>query len=272
LDSERLAKILEDPEQTRTILEALGTDAAETAIVQGGFSEAPDYIRSAFDILTHRHSTLVTVHTESPIERIWLNSLQSMFLRNSAMLLTTPPIADFPAFFARVPKIMADVDDFLAHCPGGISGIEPFLDQLVTSGRLPADQRDGIYEPVMEYGVLPFREAFHLTLQAGFPKTKEHKRMRLDALIWHPKLSNLQVAIECDGYEFHSDKDTFTSDRQRDRHLSALGVQVFRFSRREIYADPVAAVVPLYDLLFSAKNKALVGPQPGLDSPPSQRN
>ena len=96
--------------------------------------------------------------------------------------------------------------------------------------------------------------------------------MRIDALIWHPRLSNLQVAIECDGYEFHSGRDTFTSDRQRDRHLSVLGVQVFRFSGREIYSDPVAAVVPLYDLLFSAKDKASGYPQPGFDSPLSQQN
>jgi very-short-patch-repair endonuclease len=47
----------------------------------------------------------------------------------------------------------------------------------------------------------------------------------------------LKVGIELDGYAFHSDKEAFTKDRQRQRELEMLGWRFVRFSGAEIYKD-----------------------------------
>lgn len=44
------------------------------------------------------------------------------------------------------------------------------------------------------------------------------------------------VAVECDGDDYHTDA---TKDRMRDDYLIAFGFDVFRFSGKEIQADPL---------------------------------
>lgn len=55
---------------------------------------------------------------------------------------------------------------------------------------------------------------------------------RVDFLI---KTDNMPIAIECDGLEFHANKNTYITDRQRDRILQSNGFYVMRFSSVEIY-------------------------------------
>jgi hypothetical protein len=62
-------------------------------------------------------------------------------------------------------------------------------------------------------------------------------RSRLDfAVIAKAEGRQLVVAVECDGAEFHKDAD---KDRARDAYLKAFDVTVFRFSGRQIQADPL---------------------------------
>jgi very-short-patch-repair endonuclease/nucleoside 2-deoxyribosyltransferase len=46
-----------------------------------------------------------------------------------------------------------------------------------------------------------------------------------------------KLAIEADGFEFHTSKDQFTKDRQRQRDLELDGWRFIRFSGSEIHAD-----------------------------------
>lgn len=46
------------------------------------------------------------------------------------------------------------------------------------------------------------------------------------------------IAIELDGYAYHSTRDQFTSDRARQRHLEQQGWRFIRFSGSEVKADP----------------------------------
>lgn len=55
---------------------------------------------------------------------------------------------------------------------------------------------------------------------------------RVDFLI---KTDNMPIAIECDGLEYHANKNTYITDRQRDRILQSKGFYVMRFSSVEIY-------------------------------------
>lgn len=51
-----------------------------------------------------------------------------------------------------------------------------------------------------------------------------------------------KIAIYCDGYEYHSDSDSFQKDRQQSRELQLKGWIVLRFGGAEILNDTEAVV------------------------------
>ena len=53
---------------------------------------------------------------------------------------------------------------------------------------------------------------------------------------------DLQIAIYCDGYEFHSERNPFQKDRQQSRDLQLQGWCVLRFAGREILNETDAVV------------------------------
>lgn len=55
-------------------------------------------------------------------------------------------------------------------------------------------------------------------------------------------LPGRKVAIELDGYEFHSTREQFTNDRKRQRELELDGWRVVRFSGSEVNADAAGCV------------------------------
>jgi very-short-patch-repair endonuclease len=58
--------------------------------------------------------------------------------------------------------------------------------------------------------------------------------------------SILKIIVECDGHDFHErTKEQAKHDRSRDRHLTALGYTVFRFTGSEIHANPEKCVEEL---------------------------
>jgi hypothetical protein len=78
------------------------------------------------------------------------------------------------------------------------------------------------------------------------------KTIRPDAMAFIPAFPDNCVFIECDGFEFHSSRDAFTSDRKRDRLISdAFGVEVRRYSGPEVFASPVDAGNDLFDHLVN---------------------
>lgn len=52
----------------------------------------------------------------------------------------------------------------------------------------------------------------------------------------------LRLAIEIDGWEFHSTRQAFARDRERDRQLDLLGWRVIRFTALEVIDHPNAFV------------------------------
>jgi very-short-patch-repair endonuclease len=55
---------------------------------------------------------------------------------------------------------------------------------------------------------------------------------------------DLRLAVELDGYRWHSSRDRLNRDRQRDAALTALGVQVLRFSYDQL-GEPAKLVAQL---------------------------
>jgi len=50
------------------------------------------------------------------------------------------------------------------------------------------------------------------------------------------------IGVEIDGYAYHSDKETFTKDRQRQRELERIGWRLVRYSGKELHDDPASVV------------------------------
>jgi very-short-patch-repair endonuclease len=57
-----------------------------------------------------------------------------------------------------------------------------------------------------------------------------------------------KIAIELDGFEYHSNKQQMTRDYQRQRHLEANGWRMIRFTGSEIYMDAQACVLEVIRL------------------------
>ncbi len=64
-------------------------------------------------------------------------------------------------------------------------------------------------------------------------------------IFWIPSNPKIKVIVVCDTFDYHSDKDTFISDRKRDRELQTKWYLVFRFSGSVIYNDPITASLNL---------------------------
>lgn len=66
--------------------------------------------------------------------------------------------------------------------------------------------------------------------------TRIHLTPQYPAFGYHIDFAHLpsKIAIELDGYYYHSDQERFRKDRQRDRELSLHGWRVHRFAAEEI--------------------------------------
>lgn len=89
-----------------------------------------------------------------------------------------------------------------------------------------------------------FDLAIHLRPQ--HPVVVGDHTYRLDYLI---EGDQLQVAVELDGYEFHSDRPAFTYDRLRQNDLAAAGYTMLRFSYDAVRCDTHRCVQQLQALL-----------------------
>ena len=58
------------------------------------------------------------------------------------------------------------------------------------------------------------------------------------------------IIIECDGYDYHSNKQQVEYDYKRENDLKANGFDVIRFTGSQIYKDPFGCVEYVYDYIF----------------------
>jgi very-short-patch-repair endonuclease len=66
-----------------------------------------------------------------------------------------------------------------------------------------------------------------------------------------PKL----IVVECDGHDYHErTKEQATRDRRRDRFFTQRGIRFLRFTGSEIWADPIACIEQIEDLLWPANS------------------
>ncbi|MEU4110875.1 DEAD/DEAH box helicase family protein [Streptomyces sp. NPDC027717] len=83
-------------------------------------------------------------------------------------------------------------------------------------------------------------------VRSQHPVTVNERTYRLDYLIAGEAL---QLAVELDGFAFHSDRAAFTYDRLRQNDLAATGLTVLRFSYDAVRVDTARCVAQLQAML-----------------------
>jgi very-short-patch-repair endonuclease len=97
---------------------------------------------------------------------------------------------------------------------------------------------------------------------AGFRRWTVFQEMpvdgyRVDFAIVGGCLNEWEVAVECDGHNFHErTADQAKHDRRRDRYLQAKGWRVMRFTGSEIVRDVRGCVDELVELLNALQDRA----------------
>lgn len=200
--------------------------------------------------------------SESPIETIFLNALTLHFVAQMPMgLYIKNPLRDCPDYM----RFCYELWDALSYIHSDMTqrdGVEPSTDdfmKVIEEVSFDAED-DGLLKESNLYGrLLSWKIDFVcLVMQAGFPAvTVDNRTIRTDMCIFSPKYKDLRLVVECDGYIYHSNKDSFRRDRIRDRKLKENGFDVLRFSGSEIYTNPVRSS---YDL-FCHINRILKQPE-----------
>ena len=191
----------------------------------------------------------------SPIETIFLNSLILGFIKVDSLGLVVHPVyndteKEIEQFIEQYEKFKKFIL-WYENKYSSFSGMNDFLDLEVKKGNMPQEERDCIARLVLRYHMLPLHNSFHLTLQPKFPNIKiDGKTIRPDILLWIPEQPELKIVVECDGFDYHSDREKFTSDRKRDRALQAKGYQILRYSGTEIYRNPAGVTADLAQHLW----------------------
>ncbi|MDT8342314.1 MAG: DUF559 domain-containing protein [Longimicrobiales bacterium] len=108
---------------------------------------------------------------------------------------------------------------------------------------------DGGFEPALTRSEAEVR-FLHLVREARLPPPEVNVRLigyEVDFL-WRTR----RIAVEVDGYRFHSSRRQFRTDRRRDSQLAAAGVQVIRLTWEQIVEEPLATIAELAQALVLA--------------------
>jgi hypothetical protein len=95
---------------------------------------------------------------------------------------------------------------------------------------------------------LPFCERF------GLPEPQINVRLHgfeVDAYFEDAKL-----IVECDGWDFHNDRQAFEDDRERDATMLALGIATIRITKRRLTGRPEREAARLHSILEARRRRA----------------
>ncbi|MBU3026109.1 endonuclease domain-containing protein [Zobellia galactanivorans] len=207
------------------------------------------------------NADIVSRNCESPIERIFMNSLILLFIKNQFIdLVITEPYKDAEKEISNIriihKNILSIIEDYKKKTGDfEMVDFESSMKKRIKSGVYTNED----YELFQYHRVIVKNfvwNSYHITLQAGFPEFKiDNKSTRVDLLVWKPNDESFKLIVECDGFKYHNTKDAFVKDRKRDRLYKSKGYQVIRFSGTEIWKDPAAVSSELYDFIENYESR-----------------
>lgn len=261
--TKELREILLDNQQflqlADTFIDHASSEFDKHAIASQRSSSFSQYFKPAAQAIFRDSANVIEARVASPIEKIFLRSLMLCFIKNDGLGLVVHPtfkntaveIAEFRESLLRWRNFF---EWFQKNHPN--TPMEAFFEQEVQRGAMPAEERGTYIRWAFLYGLIPMDNAFHMSIQAPFPDIKVNGRsIRPDIYFWIPSNPKVNIVVECDGFQFHSNKEMFTSDRQRDRALQERRYEVLRFSGSEIFADPIQSSHSLATYLWNRKDE-----------------
>jgi hypothetical protein len=236
------------------------------AVVQKNADEWPQddkftsFYRKAIPKHYHHAAEIICATAESPIEKMLFNSMVlgcalcdpfGLVVKKGGGDDTLAWLGEFRSAYAATRQ----VQQMAKAAKRDAGSVNRYVEWLVTEKGMSEDE--AAYWRSMDIGAALFGNALHLVPQATLKGLgPKGKAIRVDALVYVPNRPKFLVAVECDGYEWHGNKDSFERDRRRDRSLQAIGCDVLRFSGSEIYNDPPRASIELYEKLSEMAKQA----------------
>jgi very-short-patch-repair endonuclease len=218
-------------------------DLAEEFIECGGerySTEKPEFTAIAglavdtFNMLAAHNDAIIRGCSESKIELLFFRAVQLRLSTNFVPVVITPSLPDSEREIARIGKVAVNASAAVSFMVEKLGPVE--------AGKHFFSVDDWASKLYFSLSLLcnP-AEVVHISLQAILTDVRVNgKKVRADALVWSP-IKKQRYVIECDGFQFHSSKERFTNDRQRDRALQLANYKILRFSGSEIYNDPIKA-------------------------------
>ncbi|MGV3705399.1 MAG: hypothetical protein ACO1NU_08475 [Arcticibacter sp.] len=179
--------------------------------------------------IAHRNADHIYQYSESPIERIFLASLQLLFIKSEMPCLhISPPARDAEAYMKDYRQTHLGILQMIENYEAATGDTELVRFDAAVQHKLQKGDftQDNVQEIQIHRSIVPHFEwnSYHLIPQAGLPDVKVNGRsIRCDLLLWVPGDESVKVVIECDGYAYHNSKENFTNDRIRDRQLQMHG-------------------------------------------------
>jgi hypothetical protein len=204
-------------------------------------------------IIAEGNNKIVYKYAESPIEKIFLSSLNiSSILHGSCIFRFDAPHKDTNTAvrtFRKNAKWFFDMRKVFISATKE-RGLDSFLIYCEYAGYIPKEEIEEAKWTLIFEQEMGFSIGFHVIPQAEFPDVIiDGRSIRADIFIFSPLNKKCNVIIECDGYEYHKEKESFIRDRKRDRILHNLGFQILRYSGTEIYTDPINTCGDIFNYL-----------------------
>jgi hypothetical protein len=254
--SQFLRSALSTKESAKPLFDSFIEEAIKNQQHENGEQRIAAFFEHALRTMAFDSVDAIYLYSESEIEKVFLGSLLLCLIRGDPLSLRfTAPLEDAPnqiSAWRQAHESSVKLWDAYVTDGGGdpIGGFETWLStqEAVVGHALPF-KKDVVSHAVNHQ--LGFCQHYAFTMQAGFPEIRVGGRsIRADLLVWIPEKPACRIIVECDGYDYHKDKDRFTSDRQRDRALKLQGYDVLRYSGSEIYRRPVETSFDFFNVLL----------------------
>ncbi len=245
--------------ESGAVAAALGLLEESLERARGELGDCVDLAREVARITICHNLDVIYSHSESPIESLFHASLALGFLVvNPIGAVFRPPAAHAIQALDWYRKDLVAKDSWLdAFDISGELSLARWLDKLQGERPNRAIPRDELQQHWFERQ-MGGHSNWQLMLQPGFPDLRvDSKSLRADVVAWLPATNDPGIIIECDGFQYHSDRNSFVRDRKRDRLFQSKGFRVLRFAGPEIHRDPCSASLELYGFLRDERSRLL---------------
>lgn len=218
------------------------------------------YFEGVMEAISEDYINCVFKKSQSPIERKFLNSLLLSAIKTGDLgLIMHRTYGDAESEISEFRETIKGFREFWIWFQKNKKEIkfDDFLEIEVARGALPKSEVPIMKHLALRYGYVPLMESIHITVQPNFSEIKvDGKSARPDIYFWIPSKPNVNVIVECDGFQFHSSKSSFINDRKRDRILKNKGYDVLRFSGTEIFNDPIHIPFEIFSFLKKKREES----------------